>query len=322
MIQVAMNGNHTILVSGSITYDHILDFPGKFQEHILPEHMHDLSVAFYVNHVSETYGGTGANIAYNLGLLGAEPILLAVAGGDFLPFKKWLERHHVNTQYVKIIERERTSLVYLMTDKINSQISAFYPGATSHYPKLPKLDAMHIDFAISSPAGTEDTWKMATFFKKAKIPFAFDPGQRITALSKKQIMKALAGARMLFANEYEHAVLKKTTGLSSKELLRFVDIVITTMGVKGSTIETKQQKIHVAASRPKKVVDPTGAGDAYRAGFLYGYLNGMDLRTCAEIGSIISTFAIERYGTQEHTFTKKHIASRLKKHYHKRIALP
>lgn len=313
---------HTILVSGSITYDHILDFPGKFKDHILPDHLDELSVAFYVNHVSETYGGTGANIAYNLGLLSEEPILLASAGGDFVPFRKWLNRHNVNTQYVKIKPKARTSTVYLMTDKLNNQISAFYPGAASTYPTLPKLNRRRIDFAISSPSNLQDTWRMAVNFTKSRIPYAFDPGQRITALSKPQILKALSGATMLFTNEYENAILRKKTGLTPTALLHRVSIVITTMGVKGSHIQTLKQSMHVEASQPKIVLDPTGAGDAYRAGFLYGYLNKLDLRTCAEIGSVTSTFAIEHYGTQVHTFTKREVTSRLQRNYHKRILLP
>jgi adenosine kinase len=281
-----------------------------------------LNVAFYVNHVSETYGGTGANIAYNLSLLGDRSVLLGSAGGDFAPFRTWLQKHNVDTKFVSIKQTARTSAVYLMTDKLNNQISAYYPGTAAAYRKLPSLGNHQIDFGISSPSKLEDTWRMATFFKQAKIPFAFDPGQRITALAKQHILKALTGATMLFTNEYENAILRKKTGLSVRGLLQRVGIVVTTMGVKGSRIQTAKQSIHVKASKPKVVLDPTGAGDAYRAGFLYGYLNQLDLRTCAEIGSVTSTFTIEHYGTQVHTFTKRDVQVRLKANYQKRIVLP
>lgn len=312
---------HTILVSGSITFDHILDFPGKFKDHILPNHLDDLSVAFYVNRVSETFGGTGTNIAYNLGLLGEKPILLGSAGHDFAPFQQWLRRHKVDTRDVLVDARLRTSTVYIMTDKVNNQISAYYPGASMTYPRLPKPKG-RVTFGIAAPSNLENTWRMATYFKQAKIPYAFDPGQRTTVLSKQQLLTALTGAAMLFTNEYEHAVLRKKTGLSMRALQRRVGTVITTMGVKGSRIQTAKQNIHVKASRPKVVLDPTGAGDAYRAGFLYAYLNQFDLRTCAEIGSVTSTYAIEHYGTQQHTFTKRDIAARLKQNYGKRVVLP
>lgn len=312
---------HTILVSGSITYDHILDFPGKFKDHILPNHLDELSVAFYVNRVSETFGGTGTNIAYNLGLLGDKPILLGSAGHDFAPFQKWLRQHNVDTRQVIVEKRIRTSTVYIMTDKVNNQISAYYPGASTTYLRLPKPKGK-VAFGISSPSNLENTWRVATYFKRARIPYAFDPGQRTTVLSKQQILAALTGATILFMNEYEGAVLRKKTGLSMSALLRRVGIVVTTMGVKGSRIQTVTQSIHVRASRPKVVLDPTGAGDAYRAGFLYAYLNQFDLRTCAEIGSVTSTYAIEHYGTQQHTFTKRDVTARLKANYHKHVVLP
>ncbi|MBI4079415.1 MAG: carbohydrate kinase family protein [Candidatus Levybacteria bacterium] len=292
-----------VVVTGSLAFDYIMDFPQSFEENILPEKLHTLSVSFLAHNFSKNFGGTAGNITYNLGLLNQKPLLLASAGAnDFKPYEQHLEGVSVNTSYIRKVEKEFSANMFMITDKNNCQIAGFYPGAMEKDDTL-SIKNMKADFVVVAPTTPSAMGKFVKEAKAANIPYLYDPAQQIPRLSKEQLINGIDGASILIGNDYELAMLTKKTGFSKNDIKRKSKIVITTLGSKGSLIEEKGKQYSIGTVNPKKIVDPTGAGDAYIAGFLSGFLQNSDLKTAGQIAATAATYAIEHYGTQNHRFS-------------------
>jgi len=303
-----------ILVSGSIAYDRIMDFPGLFGDHFLPEKLHTINVSFQVDTLAENFGGTAGNIAYSLKLLREEPQIIAVGGSDFARYKTYLERLGIDSSSVRIEGSEFTSTAYIMTDKADNQIAAFSVGAGKvPYEPLPHTD--DASCAIIAAGCLGDMRAFPAHFRGAGVPFFFDPGQAMTALSDDDIKNGIEGSEAVFGNDYEFNLISKRTGMSEQELLEKTKTLVITYGEKGSRVVSKEGESRVAAVQVKEVEDPTGAGDAYRAGFIAGYLKKLPPETCAALGATVAAYAVENYGTQNHSFTRKELAERYESAY-------
>ncbi|MDO8667763.1 MAG: carbohydrate kinase family protein [bacterium] len=339
------NKFNSILVCGSIVYDRIMNFPGKFSDHILPDKIHILNVSFALDRLNESFGGTGGNIAYNLALLGERPKLLGAAGADFEKYADWLKKNNVNIKNVKL-SNQATASCYIMTDRADNQITGFYGGPNdtiskqtikelscwrerhqerpiaSHDIKKNKILSLRYatlqnddTLAIISPDAVARMVGYVKIFKRFKVPYIFDPGQQITSLNAKDLNLAVKSAKVLIGNDYEIELILKKLGLKRPQLEKLVEILVITKGEKGSEIYCQGKKITVPPAKPKEVLDPTGAGDAYRAGFIKGLVLGWPLKKCGRLGAVTAAYTVEKYGTQTHTFTWKELAKRYKENF-------
>jgi len=300
-----------IFVSGSLAYDRIMDFPGKFANHILPDKIHVLNVCFTVNGLNEKFGGTAGNIAYSLALLGEQPVVLATAGKDFDRYETWLLKHQLPLQGIRRISEELTAGAYITTDQADNQITGFNPG-TMKYPSLFKFDGINRQeaLAIVAPGNLEDMLTYSRTCREKKIDYIFDPGQSITALSADQMTEMLTGSRLLISNDYELEMIMRTTGFEKAQLMERTGGIITTLGENGSLVCTSDQEVKTPAARASQVLDPTGAGDAYRAGLIKGLVTGKSLQDAALMGAVCASFAVECHGTQEHRFSQEEFWAR------------
>jgi len=309
-----------VIVSGSLAYDKIMDFPDAFANHILPEKIHVLSVSFLVTQLEQNFGGTAGNISYTLGLLGMKPAIFASAGKDFDDYKKWLIKKGVDTRNIKIVKNDNTATAYIITDNKNNQITAFYLGAMKHSAALiRKADLSKSFLGIVAPGNLEDMIRYCTEYKAALFPYIFDPGQQITALSKSQLNTCVSCAKVFISNDYELSLILEKTGMTKKQMLEKSEIIITTLGEKGSLVETKKEKIQIPSAKPIAVIDPTGAGDAYRAGFIAGLAKHYPLEKCAKMGALSAVYAIEKYGTQNHSFRYTEFKTRYQKSFGEKL---
>ena len=302
-----------IIVSGSLAYDRIMDFPGYFSEHILPEKIHVLNVCFQVDGVKEKFGGTAGNIAYALSLLGEKPAISASIGHDYHKYLDWLTKNGISTEYIRIVEDEFTAGAYITTDRADNQITGFNPGAMKYSSSLDfdKLDRSNT-LLIISPGNLEDMVNYPRESKVRGIDYIFDPGQSLPMLNAKDLVQAIEGCRILISNDYELDLIMSKTGLNKEALLSRAGTIIVTLGALGSKVFTPDCEITVPVVRPKTVEDPTGAGDSYRAGLIAGLIAGRDIEQCARMGSVCASFAVECHGTQEHKFTIEEFHERLK----------
>jgi len=309
-----------ILVSGSLAYDYIMDFPDSFKNHILPDQIHILNVSFVVDKLQKNLGGTAGNIGYTINLLGTKPTILGSLGSDASEYSDWFKKHSISMDHIPVSDRMLTASAYITTDKDDNQINAFYPGALGGDDQISINDVKkHIDLAIVSPTKKEAMIKHAKECNDLQIPLVFDPGQQITALLPQELMGAIGQAKFLIGNDYEMKMMEKKTGWNENELLEHVDVLIITLGEKGSVIKTKEETIEIKSCPPQSVEDPTGAGDAYRAGFFTAYVNGENLKTCGQVASVSASYAIEHYGTQNHSFTIEEFGERYEKTYGDKI---
>jgi adenosine kinase len=292
-----------IIVSGSLAYDRIMDFPGKFVDHILPEKIHILNVCFMVNSLTEKFGGTAGNIAFNLSLLEEQPLILATAGKDFDSYKEWLMQHNLSLEGIRLIPEEFTAGAYITTDLADNQITGFNPGAMK-YRSLYEFNFASKDesIAIVAPGNLEDMLTYSQGYKEKQISYIFDPGQSIPAWSGDRLIEMLTGSSLLISNDYELELIFKATGLNYQEIIQRTGALITTLGDRGSMVCVQDEKIEIPAVPATQVIDPTGAGDGYRAGLLKGLVMGKTLVEAAQMGSTCASFVVECHGTQEHRF--------------------
>jgi len=292
-----------IFISGSIAYDRIMDFPGRFSDHILPEKIHILNVCFTVNSLVEKYGGTAGNIAYTLKLLDEKPVIIATIGKDYESYFNWLKKNSISTEGISIIHEEFTASAYITTDKADNQITGFNPGAM-RYPSRYQFntDNAKNSLAIISPGNISDMIEFAKIFREKGIKYICDPGQSITQWDGESLIKWINGSMLLIANDYELELIMKMTSLNKKSLLNLTSAIITTLGEKGSIVSTRDGDLDIPPALIDDIIDPTGAGDAYRAGLVKGLIIGKDLNISAKMGAVAATYAIENYGTQEHYF--------------------
>ncbi len=301
-----------IIVSGSLAYDRIMDFPGHFSDHILPDKIHMLNVCFQVNSMKEKYGGTAGNIAYSLTLMGEKPIICATIGHDYQRYYNWLAKNGISTESIKIIADEFTAGAYITTDKANNQITGFNPGAMKYQSTLDfdKFDPKKT-IVIISPGNFEDMVNYSRACKVKGIDYIFDPGQSLPMWDTKDLIQVIEGCRILIVNDYELSLIISKTGLNKDALLKMAGTIITTLGELGSQVSTQYNEIAIPAFKAKNVVDPTGAGDSYRGGLISGLVHGKDIEQSARMGSVCASFAIEYYGTQEYNFTLEEFNARL-----------
>ena len=305
-----------IIVSGSLAYDRIMDFPGLFSEHILPEKIHVLNVCFQVNGVKEKFGGTAGNIAYALTLMGENPEISATIGHDFQRYFSWLARNGISTEKIRIVEEEFSASAYITTDRANNQITGFNPGAMKYssaldFDTLPPQNTL----MIVSPGNLQDMLNYPRACKSRGIEYVFDPGQSLPMLTARDLVEAIDGCRILIVNDYELDLVLDKTGLKKEALLGHAGAVIVTLGALGSKVFTRDGEISIPAVKPRKVEDPTGAGDAYRGGLLSGLSRGREIAQSARMGSVCASFAVECYGTQEYTFTPREFQERFEAYY-------
>ena len=290
-----------IFVSGSLAYDRIMDFPGRFADHILPEKIHILNVCFMVNGLTERFGGTAGNIAYNLALLGEKPVILATGGRDFGPYQHWLTELNLPLKGIRLIEAEFTSGAYITTDLADNQITGFNPGAMNYQSEY-QFDGVNAQesLAIIAPGNLPDMLTYSRRYKEMGLPYIFDPGQSIPAWGPVELREMATGALALIMNDYEQEMFRQKTGLAEGDLKNLVTALITTKGEEGSELIGPQGQEAIPAAKPRLVKDPTGAGDAYRAGLIKGLTLGLPWATAALMGATLASFAVEQAGTQEH----------------------
>ena len=302
-----------IIVSGSLAYDRIMDFPGRFSEHILPEKIHVLNVCFQVNGMKENFGGTAGNIAYALTLLGEKPAISATIGRDYHRYLEWLVKNGIATDSIRIIQDDFTASAYITTDRDDNQITGFNPGAMKFSSGLDfdRLDPKKT-LMIVSPGNLEDMVNYPRLCKAKGIDYLFDPGQALPMLDAKDLIQCIEGSRVLISNDYEMDLIMSKTGLNKKSLLSRARAIIVTLGAEGSKVATPDGEVRIPVVAARKVEDPTGAGDSYRGGLISGLVRGKDLEQCARMGSVCASFAVECYGTQEYRFSLEEFNERLK----------
>lgn len=303
-----------VLVSGSFAYDRIMDFPGLFENHFVPEKLHSLSVSFQVDTFKENFGGCAGNIAYTLALLGEEPVILATAGSDFPKYEAYLKTNTIDPSSIHVNSGDVCASAYIMTDQGDNQIAAYYPGAGGMPYGMP-VPTDGVALAVVAAGCVEDMKALPSLYRQRGVKYVYDPGQQTTVLSGVELIEAIAGAEILFANDYELGVIVFKTGLSEGQLLERVPTIVATLGNKGARILTKEGEIAVKAVPVERLVDPTGAGDSHRAGFVKGLLAGLPVKESVQLASAVAVYAVEAYGTQNHHFTIPELKARYEKAY-------
>ncbi len=290
------------LICGSLAYDTIMVFPDQFKNHILPDKVHILNVSFLVPRMRREFGGCAGNIAYNLKLLGGEPIPMATVGQDFGPYREWFTEQGIDMGQVKVIDELFTPQAFITTDLDNNQITAFHPGAMMRSYENHVRDVKGVTFGIVSPDGREGMLQNATEFAEAGIPFIFDPGQAMPLFNGAELRHFIEQADYVTVNDYESNLLQERTGWSENEIMQRVKAYITTRGPHGSQIHTAEKTYDIPPAHERRVTDPTGCGDAFRAGLIVGIENGHDWLTIGRIGNLMGALKVEHPGTQNQRF--------------------
>lgn len=305
-----------IVITGSVAYDYLMTFPGSFKELILEEKLEAISLSFLVDTLVKRKGGVAPNIAYNLALLGDKSFIFATVGEDFEDYRKWLEEHGVDTSMAKVVDGTLTASFFATTDQHNAQLGSFYPGAMANATDLSiKEISPKPDVVLVSPNDPEAMDKYVEECKQLGIPYIYDPSQQIARVNGEVLSSKIQGALALFVNEYEFELVLKKTGMTKEEILEQVEFMVVTLGADGVVVYHKQNEVRVAAVPPKQIIDPTGAGDAFRGGFLTGYSRGWDWKTCAQLGALTATYCLESDGPQGHSYTKQDFISRYRENY-------
>ena len=293
----------TALICGSFAYDNIMVFHDRFKHHILPDKVHMLNVSFLVPEMRREFGGCAGNIAFNLKMLGGDPLPMGTVGSDFEPYAAWMDQHGIRRDHVRVIDQAFTAQAFITTDLDDNQITAFHPGAMGFAHENRVGDASGVTVGIVSPDGREGMLEHARQFAEHGIPFVFDPGQGMPMFDGADLMGFVEKASWVTVNDYEMQLLQERTGKSPHELAEYVQALIVTLGANGSVIYTPNHRLEIPAAEPRQISDPTGCGDAFRAGLLYGLMNEMDWETTGRIASLMGTIKIEQPGTQNHRFS-------------------
>lgn len=310
------------VVTGTLGYDYIMDFPGRFSDRIMPDKIHKISLSFLVDKLDKQMGGTAGNIAYTLNLLGIAPTILAPAGNDFGPYKHHLSQKKISTKHIKIYNDVTTGSYFVVTDQDDNQIGSFYTGATRYASQL-RISGIKPKptFAILAPTDPLAMLSYARECQQHKIPYLFDPAFQIESFSKADLLNTISHAQIFIGNDYEISLVEKKLGITYTQLTKLVPVLITTLGAKGSLIESGRERIVIKPAKPQNVSDPTGAGDAFRGGFIAGLLRGLDLQTCGQMGSLAAVYTVEKYGTITHGYTKPEFIKRYQDNFDHRLVL-
>ncbi len=305
-----------VLITGSVAYDYLMTFPGIFKEQILPERLEKISLSFLVDSMSRQRGGIAPNIAYTMALLGEHPRVMAAVGEDFEEYRHWLEDKGVDTALMLVIPGLYTASFFATTDRTNAQIATFYPGAMGVAAQQSLHDIQNRpDLVVISPNSPDAMTKFAAECRELKIPYLYDPSQQILRLEGPELARDMDGAHFLFVNDYEFGLILKKTGLDLAKMLQHVDVIIVTRGKDGSTVYAAGKEYNIPVFPELRIVDPTGVGDAFRAGFLTGYSRGWSWELCGQIGSLAATYCLEQKGTQNHSFTRLAFVKRFREHF-------
>lgn len=301
-----------IIVSGSLAYDRIMNFSDRFSDHILPDKIHNLNVCFQVNGVTENYGGTAGNIAYALKLMGESPTISATIGSDHHKYFEWFEKNGIAKSGIKVVPEELTAGAYITTDMANNQITGFNPGAMKYSSDL-DIGALTPEntLLLVSPGNLSDMVNYPQLCKKAGIEYIFDPGQALPMLRAEDLIEVITDCMLLIVNDYEFNLIQDKTGLGNGDLQALAKNTIVTLGGAGSKIYSPAGTFTIPSFKARQVIDPTGAGDAYRGGLLSGMVNGYDLPDSALRGSACASFAVECNGTQVYSFTPEEFTARI-----------
>lgn len=298
------------LITGSMAFDTIMLFEDQFKNHILPDQVHILNVSFFTPQMKRYQGGCAGNMAYTLKLLGGEPVIMATVGDDFGPYAEWLKERDLFSNHITSIAGQFTAQAFITTDIDHNQINAFHPGAMNFAHQNKVSDASDVSMGIVGPDGRDAMIEHSAQFSEAKIPFIFDPGQGLPMFGAEELRVFMQQANYAIVNDYECQVMAKTSGMTLEQLASQVEALIVTRGSKGSNIYVDGRVIEVASAPISEAVDPTGCGDAYRAGLMYGMTKKLDWKTCGQIGALCGAIKIEHAGTQNHNFTQQEFADR------------
>jgi len=306
-----VRGGKAALICGSVAYDTILVFPDQFKTHILPDKIHILNVAFLVPEMRREYGGCAANIAYGVTLLGDTALPMATAGHDFGPYRERMVSKGISVEHIRVIDEAFTAQAFITTDLDDNQITAFHPGAMqyAHLNKVADVRAK-VGLGIVAPDGRQAMIEHAAQFESAGIPFIFDPGQGLPMFCGEELVQFIERATWMAVNDYEWGLVQQKTGLTQAQITDKVQALVVTRGAEGSVIYTKDQTWTIPCVKPKAVVDPTGCGDAYRAGLIHGLLHGLDWETTGRLASLMGAIKIESRGPQNHQFTRPELLRR------------
>jgi adenosine kinase len=304
-----------IVVTGSIAFDYLMSFPGRFTEHFLAEHMERVSLSFLVDSMDKRRGGCAPNIAYTLALLGERPYLMGTAGQDFGDYRVWLEAANIDTSLVKQVPDKFTASFFCSTDTENNQIASFYTGAMAHAAELSFRTIKDAGLTIISPNDPAAMVQYAEECRTLGIPYIFDPGQQCARMSGDELKDGIIGAKMLVANDYEFELLRQKTGMGEGDVLQEAEALIVTRGEEGCSIYTGGDRIDVRAVTPHRIVDPTGVGDAFRGGLMKGLASGATYAVSAQLGSVAATYALEHLGGTSHAYTFDEFRRRYEEHF-------
>jgi adenosine kinase len=305
----------SIVVTGSIAFDYLMSFPGKFTEHFLPEHMSRVSLSFLVDTMDKRRGGCAPNIAYTLALLGETPRLMGTAGQDFDDYRRWLEAAGVDTSLVAQVPDKFTASFFCSTDVDGNQIASFYTGAMANAAELSFRTVPDCQLAIVSPNDPAAMIQYAQECRTLQIPYIWDPGQQCARMSGEELGQGIEGAALVMCNDYELELIRQKTGLGEAEILGHAGGLVVTKGEKGCTIILDGEQVDVAAVTPSRIVDPTGVGDAFRGGFLKGMARGADAVVSARMGAVAAAYALEHLGGQSHAYTLTEFLERFSASY-------
>ncbi len=303
------------LICGSMAYDTIMVFHDQFKNHILPDKLHILNVAFLVPDLRREFGGCAGNIAYNLKLLGDEPQIMATMGEDHASYSARLDALGISRQHIRQVQQVFTAQAFITTDKDDNQITAFHPGAMNFSHLNHVSEAVGVEFGIVSPDGRDGMIQHAKEFVDAGVPFIFDPGQGLPMFNGEELSHFVSVADYVTVNDYEAELLKEKTGKTLEQIAKGVKALIVTLGAQGSIIFTGGKQIQIPCAKPSAIVDPTGCGDAFRAGLLYGLAHGMDWPITGRLASLLGALKIAQRGGQNHTFNREGVASQFKSQF-------
>ncbi|MFN2232827.1 MAG: carbohydrate kinase family protein [Anaerolineales bacterium] len=305
-----------IVLTGSVAYDYLMTFPGYFRDYILADKLEHISLSFLVDSMVKRRGGIAPNIAYTLALLGDTPQVMATVGEDFAEYRTHLEKIGVDTSLMKVIPGVFTASFFCNTDRSNAQIASFYPGAMDYAGELSFYDlAQKPDWVIISPNSPDSMVKYPQECVELGIPYLFDPSQQIPRMTAEELRMGVEGASALMVNDYEYELIKNQTGMQDNEILKNLNFMVITRGEQGATIFVDGDQYCTPIVPAKKIVDPTGVGDAFRGGFLTGFSHGLDWDICGKMGALSATYCLEVMGTQEHLYTPQEFVSRFREHF-------
>ncbi len=306
----------SIICTGSIAYDYLMSFPGYFRDHIIPDRLDSISLSFLVDSMVRQRGGNAPNIAYTLALLGARPTVMGTVGEDFEDYRAWLDSKGIDTSEIKVIPGKYTASFFANTDLAKNQISSFYAGAMADATQVSLRSLKNKpELVIISPNDPAAMDQYVLECHELGIPYLYDPSQQVVRVSSEELCRGVQGAHSLFVNEYEFELLQKHTCMDRQQIIDGVGFLVVTLGAKGAAVYAEGRRFDVPSVPPRAILDPTGVGDAFRGGFVRGYLLGLDWVTCGQMGSLAATYCLETQGPQEHNYTPAQFVARYREHF-------